>query len=125
MSREIGGLTNDCFFLGQRLGAIFTNDHESGCDANPDPNARLALTVRRSNRAKDGQCGVNRPFRVVFVGTRVPEQRHDAVPDVIGDEALELPYRVGATVVVPACDLVEILGIERPGERRRPDDVAE
>src|SRR5262249_49051433 len=123
MSRKIGCLTDDCFFFGQGLGAVFTHDDKPGCDTDPDPNARLALGIRRSNSANNGQRRADCPLGIVFVGARITEKRHDAIANVIRDEALELMDRVGAAVVIATRNLIEIFGIERLGERCRTHDV--
>ena len=54
MSCKIGRLTDHCFFFGQGLGAVFTHDDKPGCDTDPDPNARFALGIRRSDSTNDG-----------------------------------------------------------------------
>src|SRR5262249_52578172 len=124
MSRKIGCLTDNCFFFGQRLGAVFTHNDKPGCDTDPDLNARLALGIRRPDSANDGQRRADCPLGIVFVGSWITEKRHDAVANVIRDEALELVDRVGAAVVIATRDLIEIFGIERLCERCRAHDVA-
>src|SRR5262245_16848594 len=124
MSRKIGCLTHDCFFLGQGLGTVFTHDDKPGCDTDPDFNVRLALGIRSSDIANDGQRRADCPLCIVFVGAWITEKRHDAIANVIRDEALELMDRVGAAVVIATRDLIEIFGVERLGERCRTHDVA-
>jgi hypothetical protein len=124
MSCKIGCLTDHCFFFGQGLGAVFTHDDQPGCDTDSDPDARLALGIYRSDSANDGQRRTDRPLGIVLVGAWITEKRHDAIANIIRDEALELVDRVGATVVIATCDLIEIFGIERPGERCRTHDIA-
>jgi hypothetical protein len=124
MSCKIGCLTDDCFFLGQGLGAVFTHDDKPGCDTDPDPNARFVLGIRCSDIANDGQRRADCPLCIVFVGAWITEKRHYAIANVIRDEALELMDRVGAAVVIATRDLIEIFGVERLGERCRAHDVA-
>ena len=123
MGREIGRLAYDGLFLGQRSGTILAYDDQAGGDTDPD--LQFVRAVRRPYRADDGQRGVDRPLGIVFVGTRISEQRHDAVADIIRDQAVELVNRVGATVVIAPRDGVEIFRIERLRKRGRPNDVAE
>src|SRR5262249_30339592 len=113
-----------CFFFGQGLGAVFAHNDKPGCDTDPDLNARLALGIRRPDSANDGQRRADCPLGIVFVGSWITEKRHDAVANVIRDEALELVDRVGAAVIIATRELIEVFGIERLCERCRAHDVA-
>src|SRR5215510_11266394 len=117
MSCKIGCLTDHCFFFGQGLGAVFTHDDKPGRDTDPDPNASLALGIRRSDSANDVQRSMDCPLGIVFVGAWITEKRHYAIANVICDKPLELVDGVVAAVVIATRDLIEFFGIKRLGER--------
>ena len=83
MSREVRCLTDDVFFLGQRVSPVLADDDETACDADASPHPRLAAAAQVTQRSDDAQRGMNCPFGIILMGARITEQRHDAVAKVI------------------------------------------
>ena len=77
---------------------------------------QLVLKVKRR---------VTRTWRVVLVGDRRAEQRHDAVAGVLVDGALEAVNAVGKDQEEAIEDLVPLLGVDLLGELHGPLHVGE
>ena len=88
----------------------------------------IALGIRLvelRDRRPDLERRADRAFRVVLVRDRRPEQRHDGIPDELLDRpsvALELVLQPG---VVGLEHRADVLGVERLGSAREPDEVGE
>jgi hypothetical protein len=102
MSSEIGRFPDDRLFLSQRVTAIFADDNETGRNPDAHPDQHVVFGVGRPDGANDAQCCPHGSFGIVFVGTRIPEQCHNAVADVVGDNTIELADRVATASVVLA-----------------------
>jgi hypothetical protein len=94
-------------------------------DADPNPEADTVPGVRQADRADDGQCGADGPFGIVFVRLRISEQGLNAVADNVRNETADLADRSSAGLVIILGDVVQVFELERAGERRRADHVAE
>ena len=79
----------------------------------------------RSSRPRKRERREDRAPRVVLVGGRHPDQRHEAVAHEAVDRAAVEPQLLERQVRVPAEERVHRLGADPLGDRRRADDVAE
>ena len=74
---------------------------------------------------QDIDRGANRPLRRVLEGARKAEIGQHAVAHEFGDEAAEPSDRAGHGVLIAADQRAQKLGIDRAGQRRGADHVAE
>ena len=85
----------------------------------------LHLTGARLERVAQPERRVARALRVVLVGDRCPEQRHDPVAGVLVDRALEAVHAVGQDLEEALQDAVPLLGIELLRQLHRALHVGE
>ena len=71
------------------------------------------------------QRGVAGALRVIFVGNRCAEERHDSIASVLIDRPLEAVHALGEDREETIHDPVPLLGIELLGEIHRPLHVGE
>ena len=112
-------LADERFHLAQRYQDVAARDSDT------DIEGGLVGGIRDTDGADDGECGPHCPLCIVFMGVRISEQRLDAIAEFVRNEAADLTDRLLAGFVIAFRDVVEILELERAGERRRADDVAE
>jgi hypothetical protein len=98
-------------------------------DADPDPQRDPVLVTQRDVELlqflEHRQARVRRALGAVLARLGVAEVDEDAVARISGDVAVEALGGARARFLVTGEDLPEILGIERLGQRRGADDVAE
>ena len=85
--------------------------------------ARVAAFNARA--PQDVECGAGGAQRVVLVRHRRSESGHDGVADELLDGAAVTSQRRGDDLEVALEHPPERLGVERPGQRQRLDDVDE
>ncbi len=102
--------------------------HEPGIEALAGAEgdaARRELSLVPLERARDAERGVDGAPRVVLMGDRGAEERHDAVAQELVDRALVLVHLGQHELEGPAHEPVHLLGIQALGERREARDVHE
>ena len=101
-------------------------DHdEAGGDADARLNPRAVGQFDAGDFGQDIDRGANCPLRRVLEGARKAEIGEDAVAHEFGDEATEPSDRAGHGVLIAADQRAQKLGIDRAGQRRGADHVAE
>ena len=125
MRRQIRRFPDHRFFLGQRTHSGLADHDKARGDSDPNPQLRLAPAADAPDRPKNSERRMDRPLRAVFVRARIAEQRHDAIADIVRDQAIELLDRAGTAVVITPRDLVQFFRIERLCELGRTDKIAE
>ncbi len=96
-------------------------DHLAGVDPDPQPErgAAAALVVEYpAHRALHRQRRPDRPLRVVLVGHRRAEDRHDPVAGQLVDVAAEGLDRTGQRGQHPVGDRADPLRVDGPRPRR-------
>src|SRR5215472_12647557 len=98
-------------------------------DADPRPKpwgrATLATCRRTAEFSEDFEPSMRRARGVVLVGTRETEVDEDAVAEVLRHQPAVALDDLSADLAVLMDHVLQVLGIERFGEVRRPDEVAE
>ena len=104
---------------------------DDGAGVDPDAHLEvplvlaLDLVAQGLQVAVDLERGVKRAGRVILVGDRRAEQRHDAVPEKLIDRALVAVNRVQDHLEGAVHDGVDLLGIQALGHRREAGHVGE
>jgi hypothetical protein len=96
--------------------------------ASSTPCSDFTVAARRGVATKllpQAQRGVAGSLRVVFVGDRRPEQRHDSVTRVLVDRALEAMHVFGEDLEEAVEERVPLLGVELLGELGRTLQIGE
>ena len=110
-------------------GAHLPHDHDSGVEPDPglerDAEPLAEVLVDRHELVDDPKAGVHGPLGIVLVRARVAEVGDHTVAEILGRVAVEALDGTHAGVLVGAEDLAPVLGVERSGERRGVDEVAE
>ena len=98
-------------------------------DADADGKAhaalRLELGVELTQVLHDGERGMRRALRVVFVGLRPAEEHEDAVAAILRRVPRVALDGRGTGLLVAPDDGPEVLGVETRRQRRRAHQVAE
>ena len=101
-------------------------DHdEAGGDADARLNPRAVGQFDAGDFGQDIDRGANCPLRRILEGARKAEIGQHAVAHEFGDEAAEPSDRAGDGVLIAADQPAQKLGIDRAGQRRGADHVAE
>jgi hypothetical protein len=107
----------------------FADHHHAGVDANAHGDVRFsALTQLRGEPLRsldDVEAGENRTLGVVVVGDGVAEIGQYAIAGVLMNVAAVAVGTLDTHLLIGAQQRAQGLGVETPGQRRRPDDVCE
>ena len=126
---DVRSLPDDVVLRARFAGAHLPHDHDSGVQPDPDLDRDVEslaeVRVHGYELVHDPEARVHGPLGIVLVRARVAEVGDHAVAEVLGRIAVEAVDGAHARVLVGAEDLAPVLGVKRPGERRRPDEVAE
>ncbi len=128
-SGDVGSLAHDRHPLPRLAHAHLAGDHHPGVDADPHPQRDAVLVtqpdVELLQFVQHREAGVYRALGAVLARLRVAEVDEDAVAGITGGVAVEAIGGARTRLLVAGEDLPEVLGIERLGQRRGADDVAE
>ena len=123
--REIWRFADDGALLRGAAADDLADHDEAGRDADARLNPRAIGQLDACDFGQDIDRGANRPLRRVLEGARKAEIGQHAVAHEFGDEAAEPSDRAGHGVLIAADQRAQKLGIDRAGQRRGADHVAE
>ena len=126
---DVRGLPDDVVLRARVAGAHLPHHHDPGVEPDPrlqrDVEPLAEVLVDRHELVDDSEAGVHCPLCIVLVRARVAEVGDHTVAEILRRVAVEAVDGTRAGVLVRAEDLAPVLGVERPGERRGLDEVAE
>ena len=125
--RHVGGVA-DRRVVHAQVAADRAHHDEAGVEALAGAEAdaaRRELRLVVVERPLDAEGGVDGAARMVLVGDRGPEERHDAVAEELVDRALVAVDLGEHEVEGPAHEPVDLLGVEALGQRGEAGDVHE
>jgi len=121
-----------CLAKGKLLAAVpgthLADDHEAGVDAHPHGQADTARglpCVDGADSLHDREPSAHRALGVIAVRGRITPIHEQAVPEVLGDVAVESRDHARARGLITAHMHAQLFGVEAAGERRRAHEVAE
>ena len=123
--RQVGRLADHRLLLRRPFADQITDDDETGGDADPNAERRVARRPHRRQRLNDGEPGANRPLRIVLVRARKTEIGEDAVAHILGHMPLEPRDLARRAVLKTAQDPTHLLRIEPLRQSRRANQIHE
>ena len=127
--RDVGRHADDREFLSGRPGPHFARDHASAVDADAhlDRNAEglQMILVQEIDLPENLEPGKRAPFRRVFVGDRIAEERHHAVAGILADASAQALGGLDTGQLKITKNMSQVLGVQSLRQLGGVDQVAE
>ena len=123
--RKIRGLTDDRLFLGGALTEQITDDYEARGDTDTHLQRGRLARIELGHGFDQGEARAHRLFGVLLMCLRVTEISQHAVTEILGNKAAGPGDHLGATAVIGADDVAQLLRIEPRRQCRGTDEVGE
>ena len=123
--RKIRGLTDDRLFLGGALTEQITDDYKARGDPDTYPQRGRLARIELGHGFDQGETRAHRLFSVLLMRLRVTEISQHAITEILSNKTARAGDHLGATAVIGADDVAQLLWIEPRRQCRGTDEVGE